>query len=323
VTVTDPPELLPPGIPASFEVTIDPGNEAIVPGTELLHHRFDGGGFVSTPLVSLGGGQYEAVLPAALCADSPEFYVSAEGSSSGIKTAPPGAPGDVFAADVGTLAPSTILEQRFETGLPAGWSASGLWHVTDACVVAPPCDGHAWAYYGLGASCTYDNGAHNSGVLASPAIALPAVPAGGAVTLSYCSTCQTENEPGYDIAGLHVNGQWLDTPAESPAWETRLVDLTAYAGQSVVLEWRFDTVDDFYNDFPGWQVDAVTISADELACVDPCPADVNGDGIVNVEDFLQLLAAWGSAGGPADVNGDGIVNVEDFLLLLGAWGDCP
>jgi hypothetical protein len=141
--------------------------------------------------------------------------------------------------------------------------------------------------------------------------------------MSYCSTCQTENEPGYDIAGLHVNGQWLDTPAESPAWGTRLVDLTAFAGQSVVLEWRFDSIDDYYNDFPGWQVDAVTITASDLECENPCPADVDGDGVVNVQDFLLLLAVWGSAGGPADVNDDGIVNVEDFLLLLAAWGACP
>jgi agmatine/peptidylarginine deiminase len=306
VTVADPPVLIPPGAPATFEVTIDPGNESVVPGTELLHHRDGGGGFVPTPLAPLGGGQYEATLPAALCADSPEFYVSAEGSSSGLKTAPPGA-----------------FEERFESGLPPGWSASGLWHVTDACAVVPPCDGQLWAYYGLNASCTYDNGNHNSGALASPAIALPVIPPGGNVTMSYCSTCQTENEPGYDIAGLHVNGQWLDTPAESPAWGTRLVDLTAFAGQSVVLEWRFDSIDDYYNDFPGWQVDAVTITASDLECENPCPADVDGDGVVNVQDFLLLLAVWGSAGGPADVNDDGIVNVEDFLLLLAAWGACP
>lgn len=50
-------------------------------------------------------------------------------------------------------------------------------------------------------------------------------------------------------------------------------------------------------------------------------ADINGDGLVDVEDLLQLLAAWGSIGGPADVNGDGVVDVEDLLLVLAAWGD--
>jgi hypothetical protein len=54
----------------------------------------------------------------------------------------------------------------------------------------------------------------------------------------------------------------------------------------------------------------------------PCPADVNGDGSVDVLDLLQLLAAWGNSGGPEDINGDGIVDVLDLLALLSAWGPC-
>ena len=48
--------------------------------------------------------------------------------------------------------------------------------------------------------------------------------------------------------------------------------------------------------------------------------DINGDGVVNVLDFLLLLGMWGQAGGPADINHDGMVNVQDFLLLLANWG---
>jgi hypothetical protein len=52
-----------------------------------------------------------------------------------------------------------------------------------------------------------------------------------------------------------------------------------------------------------------------------CPADVNGDGMVDVVDLLELLSSWGG-GGPADINGDGLVDVQDLLLLLSAWGPC-
>jgi hypothetical protein len=55
----------------------------------------------------------------------------------------------------------------------------------------------------------------------------------------------------------------------------------------------------------------------------PCPADLDGDGVVNVIDLLQLLGAWGTADPTADINGDGIVNVLDLLELLAAWGTCP
>jgi len=55
-----------------------------------------------------------------------------------------------------------------------------------------------------------------------------------------------------------------------------------------------------------------------------CPADISGDGQINVTDLLGLLAAWGpNPGHPADINGDGQVNVTDLLALLAAWGICP
>jgi hypothetical protein len=53
-----------------------------------------------------------------------------------------------------------------------------------------------------------------------------------------------------------------------------------------------------------------------------CPADFNDDGVVDVADLLELLSAWGQAGGPADLNDDGLVDVEDLLALLNAFGDC-
>ncbi|MHC4083034.1 MAG: GC-type dockerin domain-anchored protein [Planctomycetota bacterium] len=56
----------------------------------------------------------------------------------------------------------------------------------------------------------------------------------------------------------------------------------------------------------------------------PCPGDINGDGAVDVNDFIQILVAWGPCPGcPADINGDGVVNVQDFLALLARWGPCP
>lgn len=52
-----------------------------------------------------------------------------------------------------------------------------------------------------------------------------------------------------------------------------------------------------------------------------CPADFNGDGIVNTLDFLSFLNAF-SAGDPsADFNGDGVVNTLDFLAFLNAYSE--
>ncbi len=50
--------------------------------------------------------------------------------------------------------------------------------------------------------------------------------------------------------------------------------------------------------------------------------DIDGDGHVDVTDFLALLSAWGPCPGapcPADLDGDGSVGIVDFLLLLANW----
>jgi hypothetical protein len=56
----------------------------------------------------------------------------------------------------------------------------------------------------------------------------------------------------------------------------------------------------------------------------PCPWDcqTTPDGVVNVSDFLRLLAQWNQAGASCDVDGGG-VGVTDFLAMLANWGTCP
>jgi hypothetical protein len=54
-----------------------------------------------------------------------------------------------------------------------------------------------------------------------------------------------------------------------------------------------------------------------------CPWDcaIPHDKVINVIDFLALLAGWGQPG-PCDFDGGG-VSVTDFLKLLAVWGPCP
>jgi carbonic anhydrase/acetyltransferase-like protein (isoleucine patch superfamily) len=71
----------------------------------------------------------------------------------------------------------------------------------------------------------------------------------------------------------------------------------------------------------------------------PCPADCSpqnpngtyGNGIVNIDDLLAVINAFGDPGGPCDstpANGDGtfgngIVNIDDLLTVLNEFGECP
>ena len=50
--------------------------------------------------------------------------------------------------------------------------------------------------------------------------------------------------------------------------------------------------------------------------------DVNGDGIVNIQDLVLVAANLGKTGqNAADVNGDGQVNIQDLVLVAGALGN--
>ena len=53
----------------------------------------------------------------------------------------------------------------------------------------------------------------------------------------------------------------------------------------------------------------------------PCPPDLNGDRVVNTQDFLIYLNLWSSGDLGADWNADGVVNTVDFLAFLTDWSD--
>ena len=49
--------------------------------------------------------------------------------------------------------------------------------------------------------------------------------------------------------------------------------------------------------------------------------DSNLDGVVDITDLLNLLAAWGVCNRCVeDTDDDGLVNVSDLLTLLANWG---
>ncbi|MHC5004960.1 MAG: hypothetical protein ACYTJ0_17775, partial [Planctomycetota bacterium] len=55
-----------------------------------------------------------------------------------------------------------------------------------------------------------------------------------------------------------------------------------------------------------------------------CPADINGDGLVDVDDLLAVIGQWGGCptGCGADINQDGQVDVDDLTAVVLNWGAC-
>ena len=51
----------------------------------------------------------------------------------------------------------------------------------------------------------------------------------------------------------------------------------------------------------------------------PPTADINGDGVVNIQDLVIVANALGKA--EPDLNGDGVVNIQDLVIVANAFGN--
>ncbi|MBG79672.1 MAG: hypothetical protein CMJ39_03045 [Phycisphaerae bacterium] len=54
--------------------------------------------------------------------------------------------------------------------------------------------------------------------------------------------------------------------------------------------------------------------------LDDCPADLDGNGVVDVDDLLLVISAWDSP--DADITGDDVTNIDDLLTILSSYGSC-
>jgi hypothetical protein len=111
--------------------------------------------------------------------------------------------------------------------------------------------------------------------------------------------------------------------------ETRNVDLATFIGETVTIEFLFDSTDHLNNETLGWQVDNFVVS---FVGLDTCPADTDHSGVVDVNDLNNVILDWGTDGAASggDITAatpgsppDGIVNVNDLNAVIVGWGACP
>ncbi|MBN2447543.1 MAG: exo-alpha-sialidase [Phycisphaerae bacterium] len=341
------PVLLTPGQPANITVRITPGNETYVAGSGTLYYRYADGAFAPVPLASLGDDLYEATLPAAQCSDTPEFYFSAAGSTSGVVLSPPAAPVDVYLADVGAYA--TAFADDFETD--TGWLAENLGASSGNWERGVPVDDDSWAYDpasdsdGSGQCYLTDNGAGNTDVdggavrLTSPFIDM----SGGSVLIAYdyyLYLTQAGENTDHLIAEINDGTgitNWIEIARHSTNgglnWrhhEITQADLTA-AGASLsnMMQVRFTANDADSQSIVEAGLDAFEVQS--FSCVDSFGlGDLNCDGSADVFDIDAFVLAITNPGAYAtsypgcninlaDCNQDASVDVFDidsFVALI-------
>ena len=164
------------------------------------------------------------------------------------------------------------LDENFEGGL-GSWTATGLWHaVTDSSCASPGYSSPFGAvYYGQDSSCNYDTGGTNSGTLTSPSIS--GINSTSTLTFDYYRVVESFNGD-YDRTAVDILSSSGTTTvfslnasdASNAAWvSSGAIDLSAFAGDTIQVQFRFETVDNVSNNFTGWLVDDVVVTG-ESAC---------------------------------------------------------
>ena len=339
------PGFIVPQETTEFTVDIDPTGDTIEPGTPAIFVSSNRGAFVETLLTPLGGTQYTATLPAGECADRFDFYLSAQLSGGLTFFDPPSAPGgthtafsaegttNLFAdAMEGDVSAWTITNDPSLTG--GGWEAAipnatiflgllaapGFDATLDGTVAFVTENGPAGD--SVAANWDVDGGPT---ILTSPLFDL----SGNDGIVSYARWAFSKFDV-HDPLVIEISNDdgatWTlveEVADTASSWQPASFIVSDFIMPTAQVRIRFSISDE---DLSVTEAGIDDFKIDTLSCGGgvPCPWDTDGDGLVGITDFLELLGAWGpNPGHPADFDGDGIVGITDFLELLGNWGSCP
>jgi len=340
------PTLVSPAGTTPLRVAISAGTQSPTGATLNVD---SGAGFVGVPMPSVGPGTFEANFPASTCGTTVRYYVTGQGTGPSTAVSPTGAPGSYFSAFSALSFGTTVFSDNFQTNL--GWAiandaglTAGGWQratpVTNCNRGNPLTDGDGSGQCYL---------TQNSGG-----------PAGDACNTDVDGGATTLTSPIMDASNLSLLSYWRwysNNFGSAPNADTMLVQISSNGGTTwqaletvgpvneagggwVLKQWNLGSIPGFAltNQFRIRFVaqDTGTASVVEAA-VDGvklqrfnCPSlagDINGDGVVDVNDLLAVISAWGPCptppiACPADIapaGGNGVIDVNDLLVVISNW----
>jgi hypothetical protein len=320
------PEFIDPNGGETIRVIVSGQSVDPEPGTGKLYYS-DGGEFTEVDMEEVEENVYDAVFPAFDCGATVEYYFSAETTEGDIVYNPFAAPDSTYSG-LAYTGVAVHFEETMDTD--PGWATENQWAFGQPTGGGgeyggpDPTSGYTGPnVYGFNLNGDYSNN------MPEYDLTTDAIDCGDLsdVHLTFWRWLGVE-KANYDHAYIRISTDgtnwstvWENDPNTETAddeWKEVELDISDYAdGQpTVYLRWVMGPTDSSWR-YCGWNIDDVRLTS--LVCSKP--GDINGDGDVDTEDLLALLAAWGPCEDcPEDINGDGVVDTEDLLILLGNWG---
>ena len=305
-------------------------------------HMSTGGGFTGIPMIETAPGEYDAVFPAVACLANVEYYFSVGVQDGETAFSPFDAPASTYIAEAFSGTEVSFLDTFLHD---AGWTVvdgpgltTGTWERGipvgggDRGDPANDADGSGFCYVTQNVDGDFDVDGGTT-TLTSPTLDATDPDANLSYMRWYSNgsggnpqddvlVVEVSDDDGANWVNLEtvgptgsgVDGGWIETtflisdiPGITNTSQFRLRFHASDTGGGNIVEAGLDLVQ------------ILTQFCDDVGC----PADIDGDNTVGINDFLALLAAWGpNPGHPADIDQDGTVGIDDFLTLLAAWGPC-
>ncbi len=351
--VTPIPASVDPGVTTQLTISIDPRDEVVTPGSEVLRYRDDGGSFQTIALAPAGGMMYTATLPASLCGSSPEFFFQATGDLSGTLSLPSDGAAAPFTTLVGDLA--VVFSDNFESNL--GWAVSGdangagegEWQRGvpggDGSRGDAPSD-----FDGSGQCYMTGNGSAGSNtdvdggdtILTSPAFDVSGNPD---ATISYArwydnTGSGTGAAPGADVFTVQISNNngasWTNLEVVGPTgagstggWVEVELNIASFVTPTAQVRLRFIAEDAGSGSVIEAAVDAISVGG--LTCTDPVNQGCNEADlaepfdVLDFSDVIAFLGAFGAMDSAADLAAPfGTFDFSDVIAFLAAFGaGCP
>ncbi len=322
-------ELLRPGVTNRVSASILPLPDHLSPERVDFWYRLNDGAWTVITAQSTGSNSYFVDLPSMNCLDEVDYFFraieNAYSAQTFFKRTQP------YKAIVAGQK-IDVAENSFENSTESqGWWSEppALWSMRTRAsddYIWQDFFGQTMAWYT--GTVVADSFVPHSGSLVSLYSPVYSVPVSDAVLVSYVSA----NGPNPNYMGTNSllasysrdggvtwrNFEVLHDTADV-LWLERehLVLPTSTPSDSIAIRMRHSTP---YIDYPSESgFDDLKISA--IVCAEACPADLNADQAVDVDDLLLFLSGFENGAVLADINEDSAVDVDDLLDYIAAFSN--